>query len=314
MSVIRKSKAILTDHYYNTPQTSTLMFHFEPQLNPSIEERLVKSRVEHISIEGKDLYLIDDFFSESEAKEVRAFSQKASFSRNSYGSPEAIAKGEKPAKSMNGKERWQFFSQPTEAIKEIYQLLSHLACRMDADISTLPWEMCDQKLHGSPAVMANMLEEATYESMEMGKHQDSSSEAGIAFSVPVLYGEENSCHPSKFINGEAGRPWLISLMLYSTAENFKEDFRMGTAFYKNENELAICADCKDMRLVIFEGDIFHSIEESKLPPGIQTWRVSYVFKLIVNPRRGGVSMKQFFSQTIHTATMPAWPSGNLKSL
>ena len=59
---------------------------------------------------------------------------------------------------------------------------------------------------------------------------------------------------------------------------------MGTIFCKKNGEIASKADCRHMRFVLFEGDILHSIEESKIPPEVSTWRVSYVFKLIINPR------------------------------
>jgi hypothetical protein len=51
-----------------------------------------------------------------------------------------------------------------------------------------------------------------------------------------------------------------------------------------------------MRLVIFEGDIVHAIEQSKLPPQENLWRVSYVFKLLINPKDKQRSMRQAFSE------------------
>ena len=66
---------------------------------------------------------------------------------------------------------------------------------------------------------------------------------------------------------------------------------MGTGFYEENGELAFRANCTHMRLVLFEGDIFHSIEESKIPENVQTWRVSYVFKLIFNPRQNEQHLK-----------------------
>lgn len=298
---IRKGATLLTNDLYNTPQTSLLVFHFEPLSTSSSNFRLQNCSVKHASVSGKDVYIFDDFFSEPEKQEMRNFSEKATFSRNSYGSAEAIERGEKPARSMNGKERWQFFSNPPKAINEFYKLLGNLAHRMNAEITTLPWELCDRSSNGSPSVIGNLLEEASKQSMELGKHQDCSSEKGIAFQIPILYSEEKEFHPSHFDNGDIGRPWLISVMLYSTAENYSSEYCMGTAFYKDDGEMDLCADCLDMRLVLFEGDILHSIEESKIPPGVSTWRVSYVFKLLVNPRSGGgQSMKNVFFELVNS--------------
>jgi hypothetical protein len=73
---------------------------------------------------------------------------------------------------------------------------------------------------------------------------------------------------------------------------------MGTTFYKKNGELSFSSECHPLRIVLFEGDIPHSIQASAIPPGLATWRVSYVFKLSVNPRRKERSMKKDFSELI----------------
>ncbi len=300
---ITKDMLSLLDDYYAHPNTSTLIFRFEPHLFDSMKSRLQSSSIKHASIAGKDLYLLDDFFSKTEGAEMQHFSKIATFSRNSYGSPEAIAKGEKPALSMNGKERWQFFAAPPAAITEVYKLLGFLGARLNADITTLPWELCDQFSHGSPAVIANRLEEASVESRELGKHQDCNPEGRVSFGIPVLYSQEKEFHPNTFISGSVGKPWLISIMVYTTDEGFLPEYCMGTVFYDRE-EIALRVNCSNMRLVLFEGDILHSIEESKIPPGIKTWRISYVFKLIANPKDPTVSVKKaFFDLVSRTANL-----------
>jgi hypothetical protein len=292
---MKKSTTILLDDCYKTPKTSLLVFNFQP--HPFDGSRLQNCSIKHASLEGKDIYILDDFFSESEGQEMRDFSKTATFSRSSYGSAEAIEKGEKPAKSMNGKERWQFFSNPPQAVDKIYQLLGMLAHQMNAEVSTMPWELCDQT-SGSPSVIANFLEEASPESMDLGKHQDYDPEKKISFGIPVLYSEEKEFHPGRFANGEEGRPWLISVMLYCTAEDFLPEYCMGTAFYQKEGEVALKAHCLPMRIVFFEGDIFHSIEKSEIPSDKKTWRVSYVFKLLFNPRSRDQCLKKIFSNFI----------------
>ncbi|NGX26146.1 MAG: hypothetical protein K940chlam6_01326, partial [Chlamydiae bacterium] len=56
-----------------------------------------------------------------------------------------------------------------------------------------------------------------------------------------------------------------------------------------EKEIKI--DCRHMQIVFFEGDIWHTIEESRIPQGLESWRVSYVFKLIFNPKKKKPSLR-----------------------
>lgn len=295
---IIKSSAKLIDDQYAHPNTSTITFQFDTHSFPSSDDRLRNSLINHGLIEGKDLYVIDNFFTAPEGEEMRAFSRNATFSRNSYGSAEAIEKGEKPARSMNGKERWQFFAKPPSAVQAIYKLFSTLSEKLNAEITTLPWELCDQSSYGSPAVIANKLEEASEESRELGKHQDCNPEARISFGIPILYSQSQEYHPSQFINGEKGRPWLVSVMLYSTADNFLPEYGLGTVFYDHRENIVLRTNCFNMRLVLFQGDIFHSIEESIIPQDTATWRISYVFKLIINPKGSGDSVKEKFKDFI----------------
>ncbi len=301
---IKKSATVLTDDCYNTPQTSLLLFHFEPHPFTSSKMRMQNSQVKHASVDNKDIFLIDHFFSADEGMDNCNYCRKTTFSRNSYGSAEAIMQGEKPAKSMDGKERWQFFSRPPKGIHELYKLFSWLAFHLDADISTLPWELCDKSSHISSSVICNLLEKVTEESRELGKHQDCNPEKGIAFGIPVLYGEDQQFHSSKFVNGDPGKPWLITVMLYTTAENFTEDHRMGTAFYSKNGQLVLRSKCLSMRLVFFESDIFHSIEESTIPKELQTWRVSYVFKLLVNPKKNTYPLREALARVLQNEQIP----------
>lgn len=285
-AIVRKESdfVILTNDLYRTPNTSLMLFHFEPHVYLSSKSRLNYASIVRTPVEGKDVYLFDDFFSLDESALMRDFTTNATFSRSSYGSAEGKEAGEKAARSMNNKEKWEFFIKPPQPIKEIYKLLSTLAQELNADITTLPWDLCDQKLCAS-AVATNRVESATKESMEMGKHEDFNTEKGLPFGIPILYAKENEYYPSNFVNGDPGKPWLVSFMLYVTEENFEcGSYGLGTVFYTKNGVLSTRADAKHMRFVIFEGDILHSIEESHIPPDVHTWRVSYVFKLIINPR------------------------------
>jgi len=296
---IRKDSAVLMSDRYKTPNTSMLIFHYDPHLFNSIESKLQKATIQHEAIEGKDIYIFDDFFSKNESQDFLHYSKNAKFSRQSYASNESRDKGENPASSMNNKEKWEFFAKPPQAVKEIFKLLDTLSFKMDADITTLPWDLCDSKICAS-AVATNRIEKVSKESMEMGKHDDYNTEEGIPFGIPVLYSKEQTYHPTKFVNGAQGKPWLVTIMLYAAEENYLPKYGMGTIFCKKSGETALRADCSHMRFVLFEGDIIHSIEESKLPEGISVWRVSYVFKLLINPRQENQSMKKKFQELINS--------------
>lgn len=301
---IRKEcdSVILLNDKYKTPNTSLLLFHFEPFSFSSSEYRLKNCSLMHKEIEGKDIYLYDNFFSDIEGEEMCKYSREASFSRSSYASNESQEKGEEPARSMNNKEKWEFFAKPPQPIKEIYKFLETVGDKLNADISTLPWDLCDQKICAS-AVATNRLEKVSQESMDMGKHEDFNTQEGIPFGIPILYSKDNNHFSGSFKNGAIGNPWLISFMLYATENNFKSpEWGVGTIFCNNDGKTEVTADCKHMRFVIFEGDIVHSIEKSNIPPEFKTWRVSYVFKLMMNPKEQGKSLKKEFNNLMKTST------------
>ena len=207
---------------------------------------------------------------------------------------------------MNTKERWTLFANPPAPIQEIHKFLSLLAYRLDADITTMPWELCHPTA-GSPAVNPSVIvnyhnEGVSKASMDYGKHQDCKPEKGIFFGIPVLYKKANELHETHFVNGTTGKPWLVSLMLYSYSDEFSPEYGMGTVFYQANGELVGKVNCINGRLVLFEGDIFHSPEESKIPPDRKPWRISYVLKLIVNPKKENQNLKEDFLKLLRS-----WP-------
>lgn len=300
---IRKESTTLINDAFDPAKSVPLVFHFEPCLFSSSEERLKNCSIRHQSVESKDIYIIDDYFFSSEKAGMRAFSQSAPFSKLIYGSKEGRDRGEKPARSMTGKERWGLFAAPPPVIGEFFKLLSTLSVQLDGEITTLPWELCKGTI-SSPALATNFLEEVSQESTDLGIHDDYSTEEGISFGIPVLYANEKQFHPSRFVNGEAGRPWLISAILYSADEKFRPEYGMGTLFYNKDKKQAFRTDCVDLRIALFEGDILHSIEPSHFPPNTATWRVSYVFKLIMNPKRVDQSMKKAFFEACRESFCP----------
>lgn len=294
---IEKDSIRLMSDRYKSPSTSMLLFHFESQPSASIEARLRKAAINRFDIEGKDIYIFDDFYSKAEGEQFREYSRNTKFSRSSYATPESRDRGEEAARSMNNMEKWELCKNPPSPIKQFYQLLGMLAHHLNADISTLPWDLCDQNACAS-AVATNRLERSSMENMEKGKHEDFNTEKGLPFAIPILYSKENAYYPCNFINGAKGNPWLISFMLYATEDNFiAKEYGLGTVFFNRNGEAALRSDCRHMRFVLFEGEILHSIENSVIPPEVHTWRVSYVFKLLLNPKNEQESIKErFFEQ------------------
>lgn len=295
---IEKDSIRLMSDRYKSPSTSLLLFHFEPQLSASMENRLRKSQINRSEIEGKQVYIFDEFYSEEESERFRDYSRNTKFSRSSYATPESRAKGEDAARSMNNMEKWEFCKNPPPVIKEFYKLLGMFAHHLNVDISTLPWDLCDQKACAS-AVATNRLERSSKENMEKGKHEDFNTEKGLPFAIPILYSKDNAYFPCNFTNGSEGNPWLISFMLYATESNFvASEYGLGTVFFNSNGEAALRAECLHMRFVLFEGEILHSIENSIIHEDVQTWRVSYVFKLLLNPKSEQGSVKEHFLEQL----------------
>ncbi|KIC72134.1 hypothetical protein [Candidatus Protochlamydia amoebophila] len=298
---LRKENASIISYHYQTEKTNPTVFHFVSIDFKSPPIRLKQSLISHELINEKDIYLIDRYFTEEEGESLRNFSKQAHFKTKIFADQNSRSKGETPDRAMDPEEKWNFFLNPGPAIQELFKLLNWLADRLHADISTLPWEMYEADLC-VPAVASNRVESKTLESMEMGKHQDYDTEQGIAFGIPILYSETPKFHFNIFFNGSEGKPWLVSAMLYSTSEAFASEYGLGTVFFDKNDKQSFCADAKHMRLVIFEGDIVHAIEQSKLPAHENIWRVSYVFKLLINPKDKNRSMKQAFSELMNIAS------------
>ena len=275
-----KKKFVATNEIYDQEKSSLLYFLFPSSFCANIDSRLKKSSVIHKKLNNQHVYCIDGFFDLFEADVLAKFSAESIFSDLSYGTLEAAALGEKPSMTLNAQERWNFFIQPPNPIKVIYSLFSHLARVLDIEISTMPW-MLFNGIAGSCAVIANKVLSVKQESTIKGKHKDVDPTKKLAFETPCLYGDKP--FTGSQINGQTGYPYYLTVMVYSNASNFNENYEMGTSFFFQDGKM-IQAICRNMRIVIFEGDIFHSIGASNFSEDIDTWRVSYVFKIILNPK------------------------------
>lgn len=199
---------------------------------------------------------------------------------------------------MNTKERWNLFSTPPPSIHELHKLLKFLSLQLKTEITTAPWELCHQEKAATPSVIINFHTEVSTETMQLGKHRDSHPEKGVFYGIPILYKEGTEFHENCFENGAPGKPWIVSVMLYAASEHYLPEYRMGTVYYKTDGEMAIKTNCFDGRFVLFEGDIFHSVEESNIPSETKLWSISYVLKLVINPKEANQSVKKMFSQIL----------------
>ena len=300
---LKKDRTILVSDYYNTPQTSTLIFHFEPHRFASSDEKMKQCSVTHACIEDKELYVFDHYFDEEQQESTRAFLEKLTYSRTTYSSLDSKQRGEKAAYSMNTKERWSLFTNPPPMIHEVHKLLSFLSSHLDVEISIAPWELSHQENSVTPSVIVNYYTEIASETMLISRHQDCKPKEGIFYGIPILYPSAAPFHECRFENGAVGKPWIVSMLLYATSKDFLPEHQMGTVFYKTNGEAALKTDCFNGRFVFFEGDLFHSAEESNIPSAQSLWRISYVLKLVLNPKLETQCVKQLFSQFLRSRVL-----------
>ncbi len=300
---IKKETAVITSQRYQTAKSIPLVFHFEERPFASAELRIKQSMIQHIAIDSNDIYTFDGYFLPSEGEDLRKTTEQSAFSRSIVAGYASQKKGEEPARAMDNKEKWKLFSTPPKALSEVFKFLSFISFRLNAKVTTLPWELYDQEVL-VPTFATNLVEKLSKESETFGKHEDYNTEKeGLCFEVPILYPSQNKhIHPQTFINGEKGRPWLITIMLFATSVNFLPEYGLGSIFCKQDGTIAFTSTCHHMRFCLFEGNIIHGIEQSHLPsimPSVRPpWRVSYVLKIILNPKDSTRSLKKDFYQLI----------------
>ena len=293
--LIRKDKTsiILNSEKYIKQGTNLMIFHFEPKLYNSTQERIRKAIIQNLPFDDRILTSLSSFFSPAEKQAMREFNRNARFSLPTYNTNESIKMGEKPTYGFTGSEAWEFFKHSPQPIKEIYKLLGTLAYLMDADVSTFPWWLQDPEI-GHPTINVNRVTEMTPENSKLGKHADSLPEKAMFFGIPVLYANNGQYHTT-FNNGDVGKPLIMSCLLYVTEFNFiSSEYGLGTLYYSKNGEIAHSIPCQHMDLHFFQSDIIHTIEDSRIPPDVNTYRTSYVFKLIFNPRHENQPLKELF--------------------
>lgn len=246
-------------------------------------------------LEGRMLLQIDHFFTKAEGDELRNILVNGDHSVSYPTSAKSFAKGEKPPKSLGEENLRYLLTKPPSAVDAVHKLFSFVAAELNVDISTHPW-------HSSPSypLANNFLTTYDANSASMGWHQDYDPKVdGTVFSLSRKLDDKTKYFDRYFVNGSPGNPWMLSLILYSTAENFKPQYGMGTKFNSLMAAKETIIACEHMRMALFEGDICHAIQEDLLPENVKTWRNTFVWRITLRPKGVGCgSIKEQFIKFI----------------
>ncbi|WP_420422388.1 hypothetical protein [Simkania sp.] len=295
------SKAVLNQSSYDAHKSILTTFHFKPGCHELTQARLREASKLHLLIEGKDLYVFDGFFSEAEEREMREISENLDLEVPVFGPTETLGKLENKVRWMDNPGRWKLFSNPPGPFQELYRFFGFLAEKLQVDVSTQPWMLCSES-SSLPAFVVNYHEAMSVEDERGYKHCDCEPEKGVCFAIPNLHANERGFHKTNFVNGDVGKPLLLTVILYSTSEKYLPEYGLGTAYYDQSGKKVFSSDCIDMRLVLFEGNIMHGVEASHLPEK-GAWRISYVFKLLLNPKDGSQNIKESLKKLLLSDTI-----------
>jgi hypothetical protein len=257
----------------------------------STQLRLKSAKLKMRFFSGLMHLQIDNFFTNKESAELRGVGEFSRTSEISFPVNNiSLMSGEKPPKIMSEDDRLQLFKQPPAALDAVHKLFSFFGSALNVDISTVPWGLvsCGNNF----AISIDKVSE------DVGWHLDYDPSKGLPFAISKRYNEEY--YSSVFDNGSANSPLMLTVLVYTAAENFKTEWGMGTRF-QDLHGVKTTVECEHMRMVIFECNISHSIQQSFIPPGIKTWRNSFVYKIILRRRKEsdeGVSIKAQFERFI----------------
>lgn len=291
VKLFAQMSAILTDKetakcvMVQKPYDVRILHHSEPLFNLSwqfqaypyltIQNRLAQAGLQPYLIDDKVLVTVDGLFLESEGEELRKFFKEEQPTIPFASQPDSIAKGEKPPKRFPTDRLFELFENPMPSLDLVHKFFSYIGFKLKMDVSTHPRLWVE-----FPIPFANnYLTEANAITEREGWHADYQTAAGLLFDL------SKKCAPGyysrQFLNGKDDQPFLLSILLYTTSENFDPEFGMGTVFGDKKDPLKIA--CKHMRLVIFEGDIMHATQQSYLPEGVTAWRNSFVWRIVFRP-------------------------------
>jgi hypothetical protein len=254
----------------------------------------------------KSAWIFDHLFSEEESDDLRKFAEAKNYPVEVFANATSARNGEKPAQSLKFEDTYEVvtFANCAE-IQTIQAIFASIGKKMQATVSLQPWKACEkrrERIVCAEAVVTNRVEEISKEASDLGWHADYNPAKGLFFGITMLGKPNHELYRTPFENGAKNCPWLISAILYIAAKNFKQDeWKMGTIF-KSETSTPYRVSAKHARLILFEGDALHSMEKSEIPSGETTWRVSFVWKLIIRPNQPdhSSSLKSEFTKLIDT--------------
>lgn len=265
--------------------------------NPSgSNERMSRANTQFFQVGGKPVFIIDGLFTANESQESRTWVASKPFDAYSYSSRQSQEAGERPALGFNIQTSWQALESPPNFLQKVYNFLSWVSEETGLIIATQPFD-----IHRKLCIVANYVESVSKTSMLTGLHTDYNPSNFNYFTVHKAFNPKKAYPLEKFQNGTPDRPFLFTLMLYLASETLQESHGMGTVLqnYKSEpTEESTCISPKHMRLVIFQGDILHGIQQSFTDEGENIWRASIVLKLFSHAREkgqdsGAITLKNF---------------------
>jgi hypothetical protein len=260
------------------------LYRYPPPVNlHAIENKWNSIKKQVFNIDNKQGVIIDDFFTTDENKQLITFVNNSTFSDTIYGSAEGVVLGEIPAKKLTEKKSQELLLSPPPPIKKLHDLFYFIGEKINAYTFSLPKKTCIPNLTCTGNVASNYVTEVSKNTMKNGFHKDYDPEYSPQYLLPKLY--ENSFYPAKFINGSPNSPYLITCMNYIQSDSFSsENDGMGTLFQNEKEKITHTVQCQQGRLVFFEGNIQHSLQQSFGKADEKRWRVSFVWLLCFLPK------------------------------
>lgn len=262
--------------------------------NPSTIQRINGIYLKSTTIEEKQIFEIEDFFSIKELENLREV-LNYDYSLPLFASREAELAGEIPTKALSLRvARDSLILKPCLAIKEVLKFLGVLSHLLKAEVLLFPIQIqSNSSKVRVRSLTTNFLSSMSEENSLTGLHRDYEPQKGMPFQFLKT---NKTTFANKFINGEKGQPWLISLIIYATDLEFTEENRgLGTIFYSEDQKLSYNCSCKHGKIVLFEGDILHGISPSKDTSSLLS-RVSLVYKVAFLPETDEQSVRDDFQK------------------
>jgi hypothetical protein len=241
------------------------LYRFLPPIDKSAMERRIQSScIYDISIPQYTVVIFDHFFQADELTEINSALKKYSFSQNST-SMMGVHDPDVFTKTLSPLTNYFLFSSGLKVLDTAYQFLAHLAESCDAVVSTQPWIQGKRS-----AFHPNFV--THYTEKECGIHRDFQTNNFECF-LPKVSGP--GYYPPNFDNGAEGMPYLMTLLIYLTADNFDSNRHgMGTRIFE-ENGAVHVVDCINGRFLLGELNAKHDLQGAKFLKGaVNTYRIS----------------------------------------